>query len=74
MILGNDRTLVYGRVESPGMADVSRLLDATAAGNPQATAELLPLIYDELRRLATARMTTVRKFLGEDATGPHLDA
>jgi RNA polymerase sigma factor (TIGR02999 family) len=38
------------------MADVTRLLDAAAAGDPRAAAELLPLVYDELRNLATARM------------------
>jgi RNA polymerase sigma factor (TIGR02999 family) len=40
------------------MADISRLLDAAAAGEPKATAELLPLVYDELRRLAAARMAS----------------
>jgi RNA polymerase sigma factor (TIGR02999 family) len=39
-----------------GMADVTRLLDAAAAGDPTAAAELLPLVYDELRKLAAARM------------------
>jgi RNA polymerase sigma factor (TIGR02999 family) len=38
------------------MADVTRLLDAAAAGDRRAAAELLPLVYDELRRLAAARM------------------
>jgi RNA polymerase sigma factor (TIGR02999 family) len=38
------------------MADVTRLLDAAAAGDPKAAAELLPLVYDELRKLAAARM------------------
>ena len=38
------------------MADVTRLLDAAAAGDPKAAAELLPLVYDELRELAAARM------------------
>src|SRR4051794_10880308 len=38
------------------MADVSRLLDAAAAGDRRAAADLLPLVYDELRRLAAARM------------------
>src|SRR3954469_17770330 len=42
------------------MADVSRLLDAAAAGDAQARAELLPLVYDELRRLAAARMAGER--------------
>jgi RNA polymerase sigma factor (TIGR02999 family) len=38
------------------MADVTRLIDAAAAGDPTAAAELLPLVYDELRKLAAARM------------------
>ena len=38
------------------MADVTRLLDAAAAGDAKAAAELLPLVYDELRKLAAARM------------------
>jgi RNA polymerase sigma factor (TIGR02999 family) len=38
------------------MSDVTRLLDAAAAGNRQAAADLLPLVYDELRKLAAARM------------------
>ena len=39
-----------------GMSDVTRLLDAAAAGDPQAAADLLPLVYDELRKLAAARL------------------
>jgi RNA polymerase sigma factor (TIGR02999 family) len=39
-----------------GMPEVTQLLDAAAAGDPKAAAELLPLVYDELRRLAAARM------------------
>lgn len=38
------------------MADVTRILDAAAAGDPKAAAELLPLVYDELRKLAAARL------------------
>ena len=38
------------------MSDVTRLLDAAQAGDRQATADLLPLVYDELRKLAAARM------------------
>jgi len=39
------------------MADVTRLIDAAAAGDPKAAADLLPLVYDELRKLAAARIT-----------------
>jgi RNA polymerase sigma factor (TIGR02999 family) len=38
------------------MSDITRLLDAVAAGDRQAAADLLPLVYDELRKLAAARM------------------
>src|SRR5947209_4936908 len=38
------------------MADITQLLDAAAAGDPKAAADLLPLVYDELRKLAAARM------------------
>jgi RNA polymerase sigma factor (TIGR02999 family) len=38
------------------MADVTQLLDAAAAGDPKAASELLPLVYDELRKLAAARL------------------
>jgi RNA polymerase sigma factor (TIGR02999 family) len=38
------------------MADVTRLLDAAVAGDRHAAAELLPLVYEELRKLAAARM------------------
>ena len=38
------------------MADVTRILIAIEQGDPQAAAELLPLVYDELRKLAAARM------------------
>jgi len=38
------------------MSEVTRLLDAAAAGDPRAAADLLPLLYDELRKLAAARM------------------
>jgi RNA polymerase sigma factor (TIGR02999 family) len=40
------------------MSDLTRLLDAAAAGDRRAAAELLPLVYDELRKLAAARMAS----------------
>ena len=42
------------------MSDVTHLLGAAAAGDPKAAAELLPLVYDELRKLAAARMAEER--------------
>jgi RNA polymerase sigma factor (TIGR02999 family) len=43
-----------------GMAAVTQLLDAAAAGDPKAAADLLPLVYDELRTLAAARLAAER--------------
>jgi RNA polymerase sigma factor (TIGR02999 family) len=51
------------------MTDVTRLLDAAAAGDPKAAADLLPLVYDELRTLAAAKMATERPGHTLDATG-----
>ncbi len=38
------------------MADVTLLLDAAAAGDRKAAADLLPLVYEELRKLAAAQL------------------
>lgn len=38
------------------MSDISVLLESAAAGDAQAAAEILPLVYEELRRLAAARL------------------
>lgn len=38
------------------MADVTQLLSAIGSGDPRAAEELLPLVYDELRKLAAARL------------------
>src|SRR4051794_22692127 len=54
------RSALLARGPAPGyprgMADVTRLLDDAAAGDRRAAADLLPLVYDELRGLAAARM------------------
>jgi DNA-binding GntR family transcriptional regulator len=42
------------------MADVTQILSAIEAGDPDAAAELLPLDYDELRKLATAHLAEER--------------
>ena len=38
------------------MDDATRLLNASARGDPHAADELLPLVYDELRRLAAQKL------------------
>jgi RNA polymerase sigma factor (TIGR02999 family) len=38
------------------MSDVTRLLTAAGAGDPRAAAQLLPLVYAELRKLAAQRV------------------
>jgi RNA polymerase sigma factor (TIGR02999 family) len=49
------------------MSEATRLLEAAAAGDRKAAAELLPLVYDELRQLAAAR-------LAREEPGQTLDA
>jgi RNA polymerase sigma factor (TIGR02999 family) len=38
------------------MSDVTRILCAIEAGDPHAAEQLLPLVYDELRKLATQKL------------------
>src|SRR6266851_2330110 len=38
------------------MSDVTRILSVIEQGDPSAAGKLLPLVYDELRKLAAARM------------------
>lgn len=38
------------------MSDVTRILEAAQKGEPKAADELLPLVYEELRRLAAHKM------------------
>ena len=49
------------------MNEVTRILDAIDAGGPHAGAQLLPLVYDELRKLAAGHMAN-------EAPGHTLDA
>ncbi|MBL8854823.1 MAG: sigma-70 family RNA polymerase sigma factor [Planctomycetaceae bacterium] len=50
------------------MSDVTQLLAKFESGDPRAAAELLPLVYDELRKLAAARMAQERSGHSLDAT------
>src|SRR5262245_59163635 len=38
------------------MPDVTRILSQIESGDPAAAEQLLPLVYDELRKLATAKL------------------
>ena len=38
------------------MSDVTRILSQIEQGDPAAAEQLLPLVYDELRKLAAARL------------------
>src|SRR5882762_3385098 len=49
------------------MTDVTRILSAIEQGDPQAAEQLLPLVYDELRKLAARKMAN-------DAPGQTLQA
>lgn len=49
------------------MSPVTRILASLDAGDPQAADQLLPLVYDELRKLAAGHMAN-------EATGHTLDA
>ncbi|HYH63698.1 MAG TPA: ECF-type sigma factor [Urbifossiella sp.] len=51
------------------MAAVTEVLAAAARGEPGAAAELLPLVYAELRRLAAARLAAERPGHTLDPTG-----
>ncbi len=46
------------RLHLADMSNVTRLIDAAATGDPKAAAELLPLVYTELRKLAAQRLAS----------------
>ena len=50
------------------MPDVTRILSAIDAGDPHAAAGLLPLVYEQLRKLAAAKMAHERPDHSLDAT------
>jgi RNA polymerase sigma factor (TIGR02999 family) len=56
-----------GRGILPTVADVTRILSAIEQGDPHAAEQLLPLVYDELRKLAAQR-------LAQEKTGQTLQA
>jgi RNA polymerase sigma factor (TIGR02999 family) len=49
------------------MSEITRLLDAAQAGDRKSAADLLPLVYDEMRKLAAG-------YMANEAPGHTLDA
>src|SRR5262245_44932733 len=57
--LGRRReTRRFKRGKLASMTDVTRILSAIEQGAPEAAEQLLPLIYDELRKLAAHRLAS----------------
>jgi len=54
-------------IKIPGMTNVTRILSQIESGDPSAAEQLLPLVYDELRKLALARLV-------HEPQGPSLQA
>jgi RNA polymerase sigma factor (TIGR02999 family) len=54
--VGEDGPLGFSRIRVPPMNEVTRVLSAIEQGNPRAAEELLPLVYDELRKLAAQKL------------------
>src|ERR1700745_4038990 len=52
----------------PSVSAVTRILSAIEQGDPGAAGQLLPLVYDELRRLAAAQMAREKPGHTLDAT------
>src|SRR5580692_1256382 len=50
------------------MSDVTRILCAIEQGDPHAAAELLPFVYDELRKLAAQKLMQEKPGLTLQAT------
>jgi RNA polymerase sigma factor (TIGR02999 family) len=51
------------------MSEVTRILSAIEQGDPSAASQLLPLVYDELRRLAAERLAHEKPGQTLQATG-----
>jgi RNA polymerase sigma factor (TIGR02999 family) len=63
-------TIAHGHVNRyarPSMSEVTRILSAIEQGDPHAAEQLLPLVYDELRKLAAQK-------LAQEKPGQTLDA
>jgi DNA-binding GntR family transcriptional regulator len=50
------------------MSEVTQILQAIEAGDPKAASELLPLVYDELCKLAAARLADEKRMCSRGAS------
>src|SRR5580704_4720197 len=66
--VGTGRVAGAWAVTASGLNEVTRSLSESPPGDPSAAERLLPLVYDELRRLAAARMANERSDHTLDAT------
>jgi RNA polymerase sigma factor (TIGR02999 family) len=64
----------FRRLERQLVSDVTRILSRIESGDPLAAEQLLPLVYDELRKLAAARLARERPGQTLDATALVHDA
>src|SRR5262249_2294444 len=56
-LLGGRKMILYRFPRPvPPMSEVTRILSAIDQGDPQAAEQLLPLVYDELRKLAAQKL------------------
>src|SRR5262245_55790824 len=56
-------------LSGPPMSEVTHILSAIEQGDPQAAQQLLPLVYDELRKRAAVQMAGEKPGQTLDATG-----
>jgi hypothetical protein len=54
--VGKKISLDFSRSWVPLMNDVTRVLSAMEQGDPHAAEQLLPLVYEELRKLAAQKL------------------
>lgn len=52
------------------MSDLTGILQSIEDGNPTAAEELLPLVYDELRKLAVVKMAREKPGQTRQTTAP----
>ena len=61
---------VFRRRYLGAMSDVTRILSQIEQGDPSAAEQLLPLVYDELRKLAAANLAREKPGQTLQATAP----